>query len=194
MGRLSQSEKIAFLGENCVLGVFFRLDGYKWPRKELWVPISIRSFRFTLILSKAKINRSHPPCFLVTNPSFRVRFILFSVFKHSDLILVLPERDSDVKFKYSDLVFEFWVSIINWALPDRSAWEKPLEQRNHSYHLVTIFRLGWTLLGWAIFERRYSLPSRLKEFRSVMLYSNRLDAVCLLEKREGWHRSMFDAI
>ena len=49
MGRLSEQEKVAFLGKNRDLEVFFRLNAHKWPRKGLWVPISIRSFHFYVI-------------------------------------------------------------------------------------------------------------------------------------------------
>ena len=154
----------------------------------------MRSFHFNVIWTKANIYRSNRPCFLVTNPSLRVHFLPSRVFKHTDIILVSPERGSGVKYKYYDSVFEFWVSILNWTLPDWSAWQKPFEQRIHPYHQLVIFLLWLTLLGYTIFGRGYSFSSRSKEFRGIMSCCHRLDGVCLLEKREGWHQSMFDVI
>ena len=49
MGRLSQQEKISFLGKNRVFEVFLSQNEYRSPRKGFGVPILIRFFDFNVI-------------------------------------------------------------------------------------------------------------------------------------------------
>jgi hypothetical protein len=66
----SLNRKITFLAENRVFRVCARLNEYKWPREGFWVSISIRSFHFNVIWTKANLDRGHSSCFLVTYPPF----------------------------------------------------------------------------------------------------------------------------